>query len=199
MTARGNPYQNHRRMTYDCKGDFRYNFVSKSWKHDLWMIGAISFKVPYQIIEIWPVTVRAHVLYNFLSKSSKCDLWMVGGISCTTLYQNHMTARGLFLMHSPRNVIYDCLGPFPLQLLIKIIEIWPMTAIGNFNYNSLSKSMKYELWLLWVISFTPPPTGQADDAPDVLILTNKKSRDRQLVDPYALAAGHFLIVGYTQI
>ena len=40
--------------------------------------------------------------------------------------------------------------------IIKIIEIWPMTAMGHFNYNSLSQSLKYELWQLWAISFTIP-------------------------------------------
>ena len=40
-------------------------------------------------------------------------------------------------------------GQFPLEFLIKIIEIWPMTALGNFLYSSLSKSLKYDLWQLW--------------------------------------------------
>jgi hypothetical protein len=48
---------------------------------------------------------------DFLSKSLKYDLWQLWAISIAIPYQNH------------RNMTYDCYGPFPLQLLIKIIEI----------------------------------------------------------------------------
>ena len=65
--------------------------------------------------------------------------WQLWVISITTPYQNHW------------NMTYDCYGPFPLQFLIKIIEILPMTAMGNFHYKSLSKSLKYDPWLLWAI------------------------------------------------
>ena len=47
-------------------------------------------------------------------------------------------------------------GTLPSQFLIKIIEIWPVKAMGHFNYNSLSQPLKYDLWQLWAISFTIP-------------------------------------------
>ena len=100
------------------------------------------------------MTAMDDFLYNSLSKSMKYDLWLLGAVSFTTPYQNALQD-DLWLLGAI-NMSYDSYGPFPLQLLIKIIEIWPMTAIGNFHYNSLSKSMKYDLWLLWVISFTIP-------------------------------------------
>ena len=85
-----------------------------------------------------------YVLYNSLSKSLKYDLWQLWGISFTIPYKNHW------------NMTYDCYGQFPLQLPIKIIEMWPVTAMGYFLYNSLSKSLKCDLWQLWAISFTIP-------------------------------------------
>ena len=121
-------------------GHFLYNSLSKSLKYDLWLIGAISFTIPYQ--NHWSMTQEA--------------------ISCIVLYNNH------------RNMTCDCQEPFPLQFLIKIIAIWPMTAGGNFLpcenhwnvtydcegryflYKSLSKSLKYDLWLIGAISFTSP-------------------------------------------
>lgn len=33
---------------------------------------------------------------------------------------------------------------------------WKVVRKGQFLYNSLSRSLKYDLWLLWVISFTTP-------------------------------------------
>ena len=50
----------------------------------------------------------------------------------------------------------DSYVQFPLQFLIKIIERWPMTAMGHFQYNSLSKSLKYDTWPLKAIPFTNP-------------------------------------------
>ena len=90
------------------------------------------------------MTAMGHFLHNSLSKSFKCDLWKLWAISITIPYHNHW------------NMTYDSYGPFPLQFLIKIIEIWPMAAMGHFHYNSVSKSLKYELWHLWAISFTNP-------------------------------------------
>jgi len=92
----------------------------------------------------WQLAAMGHLHYNSLSKSLKYDLWLLWAISFTIPYKNH------------GNITYDSYGWFPVQFLIKIIEIWPMAAMGNFHYNSLSKSMKYDLWLLWVISFTIP-------------------------------------------
>jgi hypothetical protein len=137
--------------------NFHYNSLSKSLKYDLWLLWAISFTTPYQnhwnmtcdcyglfplqflikIIEIWPVKAMGHFNYNSLSQSLKYELWQLGAISFTIPYQNHW------------NMTDGSDGPFPLQFLIKIIEIWPMTAMGNFLYNSLSKSLKYDLWQLW--------------------------------------------------
>ena len=85
-----------------------------------------------------------HFLYNSLSTVLKCDTWLLGAISFTIAYQNHW------------NMTYGCFGPFPLQLPIKIIEMWPVKAMSHFSYNSLSQSLKYELWQLWGISFTIP-------------------------------------------
>ena len=81
-----------------------------------------------------------HFLYNSLSKSLKYDTWLLGAISITSPYQNHW------------NMTYKCSGQFPVQFLIKIIEIWHLAARGNFHYNSLSKSLKYDLWPLQAIS-----------------------------------------------
>ena len=89
-----------------------------------------------EIIEIWPVKAMGNFPYNSLSQSLKYDLWLLGALSLTLPYQNHW------------DMTYDYYGPFSLQFLIKIIEIWPMTAMGNFKYNSLSKSLKYDLLLL---------------------------------------------------
>ena len=75
-------------------------------------------------------------LYNSLSKLLEYATWELGAISFTIPYRNQW------------NMIYDCYDPFPSQLLIKIIEIWDLTARSNFPYNSLWKSLKYDLWLL---------------------------------------------------
>jgi hypothetical protein len=145
-------------------GNFHYNSLSTSMKYDLWLLLAISFTIPYQhhwnmtyenygpfqlqllitIIEIWAMTAMGDFLYNFLSKSLKYDLWQLWAISITIPYQNHW------------NMTYDCYGQFPLQRFIKIIEMWPVTAMGYFLYNSLSKSLKYDLCKLWAISITTP-------------------------------------------
>jgi len=145
-------------------GHFLYNPLSTSLKYDLWKLWAISITTPYhnhwnmsydsygrfpvqfliKIIEIWPMAAMGNFHYNSLSKSLKYDLWLLWAISFTTPYQNHW------------NVTYDCYGQFPLQLLIKIIEMWPVTAMGYFLYNSLSKSLKYGLCKLWAISITTP-------------------------------------------
>ena len=140
------PYQNHWNITYDCngqfplqfriqideislmtaRGHFLYNSLSKSLKDDLWLLGTISFTIPYQMIDMGPMTVKGHFLYNSLSKSLKYGLWLLGAICATIPYQNH------------RNMTYDSYEPF------------------HFHYNSLSKSLKYNPWLLWSISFTIP-------------------------------------------
>jgi len=136
-------------------GHFNYNSLSQSLNYELWQLGAISFTIPYRnhwnmtdgsdgpfplqflikIIEMWPMTAKGNFLYNSLSKSLKYDLWQLWAISITIPYQNHW------------NMTYDCYGQFPLQFLIKIIEIWPMTAMGNFHYNSSQFLIKIiEIW-----------------------------------------------------
>ena len=145
-------------------GNFLYNSLSKSLKCDLWKLWAISITSPYQnhwnvsydtygpfplqfliqIIEIWPMAAMGHFLYNSLYKSLIYDLWQLRAIS----FQ--------FLIKIIQNLTCGSYGPFPLQFLIKIIEIWPRTATCNFLYNSLSKSLKYDLWQLWAISITIP-------------------------------------------
>ena len=141
------------------RGHFLYNFLQKWLKCDMWLLWVISFTIPYKsnwnmtpdwhgqlpvhslikIIEIWRRTAMSHLLYSSSSKSMKCDTWLLVAISFTIPYQNHW------------NMTYDCYVPFPLQSVIKIIEIWPMTAMGNFLYNSLTKSLKYDTWLLGTI------------------------------------------------
>ena len=143
-------------------------------EYELWLLEPFSLQFLTKNNEIWPMTARGHFLYSSSSKSWKYDLPMRGAISFTTPYQNHTTAKCIFLYNSlSKSSKYDLwlLGAFPLQFLIKIIKIWPMTAMGNFIkiietwpmnasgnflYNSLSKSLKYDLWLLWAISFTIP-------------------------------------------
>ena len=102
---------------------------------------AISITIPYQ--NHWNMTHNCYGQFP-LQFLMKYDLWQIWEISITIPYQNHW------------NMMYDCCGPFPLQFLIKIIEIWLMTAMGHFLYNSLSKSLKYDLWQLWIISITIP-------------------------------------------
>ena len=147
------PYHNHWNMSYDSYGrfprlliniieiwpmaamsNFQYNSLSKSLKYDLWLLWAISFTTPYQ--NHWNMTYDSYVNfhYNALSKPLKYDLWLLWAISITIPYHNH------------RNMTYDSYRPFPLQFLIKIIEIWPMTVMGHLLYNSFSKSSKYDLW-----------------------------------------------------
>ena len=82
------------------------------------------------------MTVRRHVLYNSLSKSLKYDLWRLGAISFTIPYRNHW------------NMTCNSKVTFAWQVLIKIIEIWPMTARSHFLYNSSFKSLKYDIWVL---------------------------------------------------
>ena len=117
------------------RGHFLYNSLSKLLKYDPWLLGVISFTILYQMIEIWLMTAMTHFLYNSLSKSLKYDTCLLGAIFLTIPYQTHW------------NMTYDCYGPFPLQLLIKINEVWYLTARGNFRYNSLSTSLKSDLWL----------------------------------------------------
>ena len=149
------PYQDHWNMTNDCyepfpsqflieineiwdltaRGHFLYNSLSNLLKDDPWLLGVISFTILYQMIEIWPMTAMTHFLYNSLSKSLKYDTCLLGAIFLTIPYQTHW------------NMTYDCYGPFPLQLLIKINQVWYLTARGNFLHNSLSTSLNSDLWL----------------------------------------------------
>ena len=126
----------------NARGNFHCISSSKQLKYSLWLLGLISFTIPYQNHEIWDLTARSHFRYNSLPKLSKYDLWLLGAISFTIPYQNHW------------NMTNDSYGQFPLQFLIKIIEIWPMTAIGHFLYNSLSKSLQDYLWLLGAINMS---------------------------------------------
>ena len=150
-------------MTYDSYRQFPLQFLIK-------------------INEIWPMTAMGHFLYNPLSTSLKYDLWKLWAISITIPYHNHwnmsydsygwfprflikiieiwpMAAMGNSITipyQNHWNMTYDCYGSFPLQFLIKIIEIWPMTATCHLPCNSLSKSLKYDQWLLRAISFAIP-------------------------------------------
>ena len=148
-------------------GHFLYNSLSKSSKYVTWLLGAISITIPLQsltnVIEIWPMTDMGHFLYNSLSKSLKYDTWLLGAISITIPYRNHWNVTygsygpyPLQFLIKIIEICYDCYEPFPLQFLIKIIDIWPMTAMGHFHYNSSSKPLKYDLWQLWVISIIIP-------------------------------------------
>ena len=117
---------------------FLHNSLSKSLKYDPWLLGDIYFTIPYQNHEIWAMTARSNFRYNSLPKLSKYDLWLLGAISFTIPYQKHL------------NMIYDWYGQFPLQFLIKIIEIWHMNAKGNFLIKII------EIWPMTTraISFT---------------------------------------------
>ena len=158
------PYQNHWNMSYDCeeqfpwqfrikiieiwpmtaKGNFLHNSLSKSLKYDPWQLWTLCITIPYQ--NHWNMTYDCYGPFpvKFLIKSMRYETWLLRTISFTTPYQN------------PCNMTYDCSGPLPIQFLIKCIEIWDLVARGNFLYNSLSKSLKYDLWLLRAISFTTP-------------------------------------------
>ena len=100
------------------------------------------------------MTAKVHFLYVSLSNSLKDDLWLLGAISFTI--PPHMIEIGPM----------TGMGNAPSQFLIKFIEIWHLTAMGNFLYNSLSKSLKYNLCLLWAISFTIPYQNQWNVIPD---------------------------------
>ena len=120
---------------------FLYDSLSRSLKYDTWLLGVISFTIPspkslkYDLWLLWIIS---------LSQLLKYATWQLGTISFTIPYQNLW------------NMIYDCYDPFPLQFLIKVVEIGHLAARGNFLYNSLAKSLKYDIWLLWPISFTIP-------------------------------------------
>ena len=107
-----------------------------------------SLDLPSKTIHYFPIqgsrTARVNFLYPSFSKSLRYDVWLLWAISLTIPYQNHW------------NMIYDCCESFPVQLLIKSIEIWHLTTRDNFLYISLSKSLKDDLWLLGAISFTIP-------------------------------------------
>ena len=126
--------------TMNAKGNLLYNSLSKSLKYDLGLLGASSFTIAYQCNSYFGIMLSI-VLYRKIKNLRKTpweyDLWLPWAISFTTPYQNHW------------NVTCESYGPFQLQFLIKIIEIWHMAAMGHFHYNSLSKSLKYDLWLLW--------------------------------------------------
>ena len=109
---------------------------------------------------------------------------MLWAIASTTPYQNHwdMTPGAISFTipyQNHWNLTNDCYRPFPLQFFINSNEIWYMTAMGHFLYNSLSndwnmsygcygsfplhflyislsKSLKHDTWLLGANSFTIP-------------------------------------------
>ena len=130
-------------MTYGSYGPFPLQLLIKIIDMTCESYRPFQLQFLITIIEIWAMTAMGDFL-DFLSKSLKYDLWQLWAISITIPYQNHW------------NMSYDCYGPSPLQFLIKTIEIWPVKAMGHFNYNSLSKSWKYDLWLLWAIFITIP-------------------------------------------
>ena len=141
------PYHNQWYLTYNCSGPFpvqpiiiriieiwhlaangnsHYNSLSRSLKYDLWLLWVVSFKVPYQINEVWDLAAKGDCFYNSLSKSLKYDRCLFWAISYTV--PGHMYW----------NMTPGCYGQFPLQFRIKSIEMWPMAAMANFLYNSLS-------------------------------------------------------------
>ena len=133
------------------RGNFLYNSLSKSWKYDWWLLWAISFTIPHQN----HINARGHFFYNPYQNHWNMT-YLLGATSLTIHCQNH------------RNMTYHCKGQFPLQFLIKSIEIlamtakgfakineiwWHLTARGHFIYNSLWTSLKYDLWMLGAISY----------------------------------------------
>ena len=126
-------------IVIDCYGPFSLQLPIKIIQ--IWPMAAMGY-FHYNSLSkslIWPVKAMGHFNYNSLSQSLKYELWQLWAISFTIPYQIHWY------------MTYGSYGPFPLQLLIKIIEIWPMTTMGHSLYNSLSKSLKYDLWQLWAI------------------------------------------------
>ena len=105
--------------------------------------GPFPLQFHIKIIEMWPMTAICNFHYNSLSKSLEYDLWQLWAIHFTIPHQHHW------------DLNCDSYA-FPLQSLIKSIEIWPMAAMGHFLHNSLSKSLKYDIWQLWAISMTMP-------------------------------------------
>ena len=115
-------------------------------------------------IEIWPMSNMGHFLYNFLWDSLEYDLWHVDAISSTLPYPIHW------------NMTYDGWRPFPPHLLLEFIEVWPMnntwrfplqclirfieissmTYGCHFLYNSLSHLFKYNIHRVDSISSTIP-------------------------------------------
>ena len=70
-----------------------------------------------------------------------------------------MTARGNLLYNSlsdSLNITYDALVAFPVQFLLKFIEIWRMERRCHFLHNSLLDALKYDLWRVGAISFIFP-------------------------------------------
>ena len=134
------------------RGNFHYNSSSKSLISDLQLLWAISCTIPWGNFHYNSLSKSLKLIYGcygpfpfkFLIKSMRYETWLLRTISFTTPYQN------------PCNMTHDCSGPLPIQFLIKCIEIWHLVARGNFLYNCLSKSLKYDLWLLRAISFTTP-------------------------------------------
>ena len=116
-------------MTYGSYALFPLQFLIKIIDMTCESYGPFQLQFLITIIEIWAMAAMGHFLYNSLANSLKYDLRQLWAISITTPYQNHW------------NMTYDYYGPFSLQFLIKIIEMWPMTAICNCHYNSLSKSL----------------------------------------------------------
>ena len=103
----------------------QYNSLSRSLKDDLWLLGAISFTIPYQMIEIWPMTAMGYSFtipyQNHWNMTPACKwhflLQFLMGIN--EIWP--MTARDYFLYNSLSNdwnMTYDCYGPFPLPFLI---------------------------------------------------------------------------------
>ena len=91
--------------------------------YEIWpeSYGPFQIQFLFTIIEIWAITPMGHFLHNSLSKSLKYYLWQLWAISITIPYQHHWI------------MTYDCYEQFPSQFLFKIIEIWPMTAMGKFH------------------------------------------------------------------
>ena len=117
---------------------FLYMSLSKALKYDVWLLWAICLQLFIKINDIWYLAARGNVLCNSVPKSLIYALWLIWVISFTISYQNHW------------NMTYDCLG----QSLAPYQNHWNMK--GHVLYNSLSKSMKYDAWLLGAISFTIP-------------------------------------------
>ena len=119
------------------------------WKNDVMKLDAIVVLLHFR-------TVGLFWKGGFGTRGAQ-ESWRKVGWNLSQIYWLNITVRWTRIfcamvhgcgrsINETSHMTHDCYGPFPLQFLIKIIEIWPIAAMGHFLYNSLSKSLKYDRW-----------------------------------------------------